>query len=114
MFATKSLRFRLIFAAIVVILVALQVAGAGLYFVFERSVYRQVDFDLGADLDQLTASLVIDSAGLPSLSDDISDPHFARPLSGYYWQISSNGKRLLASRSLWDATLNLPVTASMT
>lgn len=114
LFATKSLRFRLILAAIVVILVALQIAGVALYLVFERSVYRQVDLDLGADLDQLTASLVIGPRGVASLSEDISDPYFARPLSGRYWQISSSGKRLLASRSLWDATLTLPVIASKT
>ncbi len=108
MFDTTSIRVRLIIAAIAVILVALQVAGVALFFTYERSVYRQVDLDLQADVDQLTALLTPGEPGKPSLSGELTDPRFVRPLSGRYWQISSGGVRVLASTSLWDEGLLLP------
>ena len=37
-----------------------------------------------------------------------TDPRFARPLSGLYWQVET-GEGMLRSRSLWDGALALPV-----
>jgi hypothetical protein len=37
-----------------------------------------------------------------------TDPRFNEPLSGLYWQISTDRGDLLRSRLLWDTTLVVP------
>lgn len=103
-----NLRFRLLAGAAVWIVVALVVAGLGLSKLFESEVeQRQLD-ELINHLNQLTAALSISDAGQPVLSGTLSDPRFRTPYGGLYWQVSGDGIATLRSRSLWDATLNLP------
>jgi signal transduction histidine kinase len=104
----RSLRLRLIAGGVVAILVALAVAGAGLTILFERHVARTMADDLDVHLKQLLAAIDIDPGGQLVLVQSPADPRFSSPLSGLYWQISSDRGDLLRSRSLWDTTLTLP------
>jgi len=103
-----SLRLRLIAGGIVAILIALTVAGGELVLLFERHVARTMAEDLDIHLKQLLAGIDVDSAGRLMLTRQPTDPRFADPLSGLYWQISDDRGQLLRSRSLWDTTLALP------
>jgi signal transduction histidine kinase len=112
-----SLRFRLLAATLVALLVALLLAGVGLAGLFRDHVMRQFEAALAAQLDQVTARLVFDAAGRPQLdASGLSDPRWSRPYSGLYWQVDgaaggSSQRGMLRSRSLWDATLAVATDA---
>lgn len=105
-----SLRLRLFLAGAVSILIALGLSALGLPILFERHVERRTGAELGIHLDQIVAGLDRDTDGALVLAQLPTDPRFARPLSGLYWQIQT-GDTTLRSRSLWDAKLALPPDA---
>lgn len=102
----QSLRLRLATASGISLAIALVVAFFGLSLIFERHVERRVAAELTLHLDQLIAALNQRDDKLV-LDREPTDPRFARPLSGLYWQIESRGETL-RSRSLWDTALVLP------
>jgi signal transduction histidine kinase len=104
----NSLRLRLVAGGAAAIAIALAIAGVGLTLLFERHVARTIAADLDVHLKQLIAGIDVDPEGRIVLSRAPTDPRFADPLSGLYWQISSDRDQLLRSRSLWDTTLALP------
>ena len=101
----KSLRYRLLGAASIVILIALQVAGAALLVLFERNVIRHVDLDLNAYIEQLAANVARTADGGIEMPIELADPRFRQPLAGRYWQMSTGATSKLHSRSLWDFDL---------
>ena len=103
-----SLRLRLLAGGAAAIVVALILAGIGLTYLFERHVMRSLADDLEFDLRQILASIEFDGTGRPRLGREPSDPRFAEPQSGLYWQVSSQAGAIVRSRSLWDVTLPLP------
>jgi signal transduction histidine kinase len=103
-----SLRLRLVAGGAAAIVLALLVAGAGLAYLFERHVMRALADDLEMELRQVLATIEIDPAGRPLLRREPSDPRFADPLSGLYWQATTEAGGIARSRSLWDVTLPLP------
>ncbi len=104
-----SLRLRLFLAGTLAVLAATLAAAFALGVLFERHVERRLVAELEAHLNQLTAAVEFDTAGVPRLARSPADPRFRRPLSGLYWQIAvDEGAELLRSRSLWDETLPLP------
>lgn len=105
----NSLRLRLVAGGAAAIVVALTIAGIALTLLFERHVARTVAQDLEVHLKQLLAGIDVDANNRIVVTRPAADPRFADPLSGLYWQISDDRDQLLRSRSLWDATLSLPV-----
>ena len=107
----RSLRFRLLAATCVAMLLALVLAGLMLAGLFREQVMQQFAANLTAQLDQVTARLEFDAAGRPQLDEQaLSDPRWSRPYSGLYWQVDgvATGKLVpgvLRSRSLWDTVL---------
>jgi signal transduction histidine kinase len=107
----RSLRFRLLAATCVGMLLALVLAGLMLASLFREQVLQQFAATLTAQLDQVTARLEFDATGKPQLDEKmLSDPRWSRPYSGLYWQVDgvTAGKLVpgvLRSRSLWDAVL---------
>lgn len=102
----QSLRLRLALTGGMALAITLVVAFFGLSLLFERHVERRVAAELTLHLEQLIAALHL-SDGRLSLDREPTDPRFARPLSGLYWQVESGGDAL-RSRSLWDTELSLP------
>lgn len=105
----SSLRLRLFAGGIVAILIALATAGGGLVVLFERHVARSLAEDLEVHLNQLLAGIDVDPQGKIVVNPQPTDPRFANPLSGLYWEIADDRGQLLQSRSLWDSTLALPI-----
>jgi signal transduction histidine kinase len=103
----NSLRFRLFGAAVIIILVAVQIAGVMLLVMFERNAIRLVHSELDAALELLATLVGRDQHGVTNLSNDSVDPHLRQRISGRYWQISANGEALLRSRSLGNAKLDI-------
>ncbi|WP_050527674.1 sensor histidine kinase [Pseudorhodobacter aquimaris] len=102
-----SIRFRLLLAGGIGLMVALLVAAWGLAILFDRHVERVAASDLDNRLDYLVAAVDFDHDGQLRLPAPPHDPIYQRPYSGHYWQITAPGKEL-RSRSLWDYTLPLP------
>lgn len=102
-----SLRLRLLVAAALSVAAALALSAAGLTLLFERHVERRVAAELEHHLDRIIGAIEPDTEGGLTVSADPTDPRFARPLSGLYWQVETEAG-LLRSRSLWDAALTLP------
>ena len=69
---------------------------------------RSLADDLEMELRQALATIEVDPDGRPFLRREPSDPRFADPLSGLYWQASTEAGQIARSRSLWDVTLPLP------
>jgi len=122
----ESLRWRLILATACTICLALFLTGWVLQRLFHDHVTQQFAQTLEIRLNQVAARLEMDADGAPSINSDLlSDPRWRQPYSGLYWQIDQiapadvpanqsvnlvqNG--VLRSRSLWDATLILPLDA---
>ncbi|UVK42777.1 HAMP domain-containing histidine kinase [Mesorhizobium sp. AR07] len=106
----NSIRFRLWSAATISILVALAIAGVGLRYLFEKNVERRIVSELTVDLNELIGATSFAADGRLSVAPDLTDPRFINPLSGHYWQVEDPASHsLVRSRSLWDATLALPV-----
>jgi signal transduction histidine kinase len=105
----RSLRARLLLAAIGSISAALVAAGLGFVALFEHHVERRIGAELETHLNQIIANLALGAGGRISLAQAPAEPRFERPLSGLYWQIQDEARpTLLRSRSLWDAVIELP------
>ena len=106
-----SIRLRLLIAAAIAVIVALAIAGTGLAFLFERHVERRVARELTDHLNQLIAATSVAPDGTLSVTGSLSDPRFATPLSGLYWEVDTpDGSSSVRSRSLWESTLRLDKT----
>jgi signal transduction histidine kinase len=106
----RSLRARLILAALAWSLPLLILTGWGLSALYRQSVVAQLDRDLAVTADSLLAELEADDAGAITLAEAPNDGRFQRTLSGRYWEIVRLGPggaeaSLFRSRSLWDASL---------
>jgi len=111
----RSLRLRLIVGGVLAILGALTLAGIGLVVLFERHVTRTIGDDLGVYLNQLIAGIDVDTQGRLAVTREPTDPRFAEPLSGLYWQVTDGRGQMLRSRSLWDTvspTVRRPVRST--
>jgi signal transduction histidine kinase len=108
----NSIRFRLWSAATISILIALAIAGIGLRYLFELNVERRIVRELTVDLNELIGATSFAEGGRLTVAPELTDPRFANPLSGQYWQVEDLASHsLVRSRSLWDATLTLPEAA---
>lgn len=105
-----SLRVRLLAGAAAAILVALAASWFAMTLLFQRHIERRVEGELTRYARQLVAGLSVDAAGQLSIDEAPSDPRFAEPRSGLYWELSSEGQTL-KSRSLWEQTLPPSPTA---
>lgn len=103
-----SLKIRLLVLAALGISLVLGLAGFGFNYLFQRQVEKFVLTDLTHHLDQLLAGVVVDNAGVITVTARMSDPRFELPEGGLYWQIDVNGQTSLRSRSLWDEALVVP------
>ncbi|MCP4896567.1 MAG: sensor histidine kinase, partial [bacterium] len=105
----RSLRFRLLVAAVVAVSAALLIAGMSLVVMFEHHVERRIGSELETYLNQIIANVGVTTDGRIAFSQDLADPRFNQPFSGLYWQIQDEERpTLLRSRSLWDDVIELP------
>lgn len=104
-----SLRARLFAGTLLGMTVALVTAGYVLTGFFSRYATKEFENSIQIQLNQLTANFEVDAEGKPVLTRQMSDPRFAQPLSGLYWQINDAKQIGVArSRSLWDDVIEVP------
>ncbi|HBF32808.1 HAMP domain-containing sensor histidine kinase [Rhizobium sp.] len=100
----KSLRFRLAIASVLAIGCALLLLWIAVGFLFINYVGEQYHAELSAITDTVTARLLVVDGEL-QIPSPPSDPRFASPSGGRYWQIRTREGRVFRSRSLWDVEL---------
>ncbi|MFM2130241.1 MAG: hypothetical protein RL477_1787 [Pseudomonadota bacterium] len=104
-----TIGFRLIAFALAWIAGAMVAGGLLLGSLFESHVRRGFDARLDVLLETLVTVTDADPLTGVRLLGAQGEPRFERPFSGWYWQVSDATGIKLASRSLWDQTLALPV-----
>ncbi|GAA0281484.1 sensor histidine kinase [Alteraurantiacibacter aestuarii] len=97
------------------ILILLAVGGFALDRAISNLIRGQFDDQLELSLTALIVSSEIDPLGDVRLNRGLGDQRFLEPNSGFYWQISAEGREDFTSgslvtdnsRSLWDSTLDI-------
>jgi signal transduction histidine kinase len=108
----NSLRFRLLGAAVAIIVLAVQFAGLMVLILFERNVISMVHDELDGALDQLAASLTVQDDGTPALNRELADVRFRQRFAGRYWQLSAGDRPVLRSPSLGDGALRIDLAGA--
>lgn len=103
-----ALRFRLTLFAAFAISTLLAIAGVAFSYLFEVHVQRFVVGELTTHFQQLAGGLAYDQTGALHSKAVMSDPRFAQPMGGMYWQVDEKGQPSLRSRSMWDESFAVP------
>lgn len=106
----NSLAFRLFASAALLAAVVLPVAAAFMISYYRATIERGFDARLNFFLTNLVAGAA-GSPAPPAQPVDLGDVSFTLPLSGWYWQVTSDsgqGAPVATSSSLLDQTLRLP------
>lgn len=113
----SSLALRLFVLAAIWSTLSLAAAGFVLIAVYRTSVERAFDERLGVYLKTLVGAIAAqsDSAGSFREPDNVGEPRFELPLSGWYWVVrrAADNKVMLASNSLVGDVLVLPSDAGI-
>lgn len=108
----NALRWRLGIAAAGLIALALLVGGVGLVLIFDRVLDARTVQELDRAAKLIAGRVVLAPDGALHLPNPPSDPRFASPYGGLYWQVGrergSGQDGTLRSRSLWDQELLPP------
>ncbi|VFU07764.1 sensor histidine kinase [Methylocella tundrae] len=103
-----SIAGRLFLSAAILSFAILFAAGVLLSTFYEHAAERNFDERLGVYLRALVADIAVSGENARIDPDELNDPEFALPLSGWYWQITrlDAGKPdIRSSRSLFAARL---------
>ncbi|MFZ5784146.1 MAG: sensor histidine kinase [Pseudomonadota bacterium] len=100
-----SLSLRLIAAALAWLVVMLAVGGVALALAFRSAVEQEFTNRLEAVLNAMIAATEIGPDGTVVVVRPLGDPRFDRVFSGWYWQVTEPGGRMVRSRSLWDSAI---------
>jgi signal transduction histidine kinase len=103
----NSLKLRLLVASALAISILLSVAGLSFYFVFQRYVERVAVSELDDHYIQLISKINVDENDKLRVAGKLSDPRFAKPYGGLYWQINELDRPPIRSLSLFDEVLSL-------
>ncbi|BEV45846.1 HAMP domain-containing sensor histidine kinase [Afipia carboxidovorans] len=96
----RSLRARLLVGVILTTVTGIAVAGVSISALFRAHVTELVNAELIGHLDELEGLLARTADGHVALAQRLSDPRFAQPGTGYYWQVSDRNGIVLQSASL--------------
>ncbi len=97
---------RMLVAALILVLLILPAAGALLTWNFREAAYSAFDERLDSLLNVVLAGVTYDVRQDALVSNrQLGDSRFDRVFSGWYWQVTDDGARVLTSRSLWDQRL---------
>ena len=105
---TGSLARRMMVIAAGWISILLLLGGVALDRTLTGLVTRQFDDQLDYTLNAMLGAAEVDPFGDVQFNRPLGDQRFLEPNSGFYWQISGEGREDWRSRSLWDRRLETP------
>ena len=103
---TNSLAFRLVILAAAWITAVVVIGFFSLSAIFKNMAENSFDSRLEILLNSLIAGTRVDAEGNLILAQNLLDPRFQQPYSGWYWQITDSSGPLVRSRSLWDQSFS--------
>ncbi len=103
----NSLALRLFLSASVWIIFTLFSGGLLLSNVFRESSQKAFEDKLNFLMETLIGASRVDSRSSITVVNELGDPRFYQPYSGWYWQINKDSKTLVRSRSMWDQVFTL-------
>ena len=104
--ASRSINLRLLLAVLLMVLLALPVAGWLLAHHYRTSAVNAFDERLEATLNVIIAGVTYDPLTEQlNYERALGDPRFDHVYSGWYWQITDGANHSITSRSLWDQRL---------
>lgn len=97
---------RMMVSALILVVLVLPVAGALLSWNFREAVHSAFNERLESLLNVVIAGVNYDVRQDALVTNrQLGDSRFDRVFSGWYWQVTDDGERVLTSRSLWDQRL---------
>ncbi|WP_374530451.1 ATP-binding protein [Novosphingobium sp.] len=112
--ARTSLRTRLSLAVLAWTLLGITAIWLSATRLFAAHVEEHFNDELMVHVQELSRLTRIGADGRPELIRPLSDPRYEVPLSGYYWQVSVNGKPPLKSASMTRGSLDARIAHSNT
>ncbi|WP_404472766.1 HAMP domain-containing histidine kinase [Vreelandella venusta] len=104
--STRSITLRLLLAALLMVVLALPIAGWLLTHYYRTSALHAFDERLETTLNVIIAGVTFDPVAQQIRFDrSLGDPRFDQVYSGWYWQITDHDQLSATSRSLWDQRL---------
>lgn len=107
-----SLRLRLLLAVSLWVMLGI----AGIWFsavgIFTAHVEQSYHEELAVHVRELGALTEIAPDGAITLTRPLSDPRYAEPLSGFYWQVTAAGRTPLRSKSMTRGSLDESIAHS--
>ena len=104
-----SLKSRLLLAAAFWLGAMILAAGIGIPKLVNDYLVDDVKQQLSLTMDELTANIETNDAGMLIMAERLSDPRYNQPYSGVYWRAESQGQ-VIRSRSLWDKDMDIKRT----
>lgn len=102
----NSLRFRFFLAISLWVLLGITAIWISAVSIFSRHVEQSYHEELEVHVRELGRLTEVDENGNLILARSLSDPRFDFPLSGFYWQVSSEGRTTLRSGSMTRGSLS--------
>jgi len=106
------LRLRFLLAVSLWVLLGIAAIWFSAVGIFTRHVEQTYHEELEVHVRELGGLAEITPDGKIALSRPLSDPRYAEPLSGYYWQVTAAGRPPLRSQSMTRGTLDESVAHS--
>lgn len=107
-----SLRLRFLLAVSLWVLLGIAAIWFSAVGIFSRHVERSYHEELEVHVRELGGLTEITSDGAIILARPLSDPRYAEPLSGFYWQVTADGRAPLRSASMTRGSLEEDIAHS--
>ena len=107
MFLPNSLALRLFLSASVWIFFTLFSGGLLLSNIFRETAQKSFEDKLNLFMETLIGASKVDSRSSITVVNQLGDPRFFQPYSGWYWQINKGSITLQRSRSMWDQVFTM-------
>ncbi|MFN3863912.1 MAG: sensor histidine kinase [Erythrobacter sp.] len=107
-----SLRLRFLLAITLWVLLGIAAIWFSAVEIFTRHIEQSYHEELEVHVRELGGLAEIAPDGAIVLSRPLSDPRYAEPLSGFYWQVTAQGHAPLRSRSMTRGSLDESIAHS--
>ncbi len=107
MLTPNSLKLRLIVTSMLWVAFALFIVWYLLIWLFQGHIEARFDDRLNDQVAEMVAAGENDGRGGVRLTWEPTDPRYALPHSGWYWQISDGERIIVTSRSAWTDRLDI-------
>lgn len=109
---TGSLRLRFLLAITLWAMLGIAAIWFSAVGIFSKHVEQSYHEELAVHVRELGGLTVIAPDGALTLSRPLSDPRYDVPLSGFYWQVTADGRPPLRSRSMTRGRLDHSIAQS--